>query len=192
MGIVEKAVIFAVEAHGGAVRKRSNVPYILHPLEAASIAGSLSTDHEVIAAALLHDTVEDAGISPDAIRAEFGERVAFLVASETENKRPDVPPAESWQIRKEESLKVLEEAEDDGVRVLWLSDKLSNMRAFYREYVRNGSKFWESFNMKDPSRQAWYYRTVAKLTSSLSDSCAWKEFNELTEKVFEDVKNDEF
>ena len=55
--ILNKAIVYAVKAHNGQVRKGTQVPYILHPLEAASIVGTLTTDEEVIAAAVLHDVV---------------------------------------------------------------------------------------------------------------------------------------
>ena len=57
--ILNKAIVYAVKVHNGQVRKSTQVPYILHPLEAASIVGNLTTDKEVIATAVLHDVVED-------------------------------------------------------------------------------------------------------------------------------------
>ena len=68
------------------------------------IAGSMSEDQNLIAAAVLHDTVEDAGITMEEIGQRFGARVRQLVECETENKREDLPPEDTWQIRKEESL----------------------------------------------------------------------------------------
>ena len=130
----DEAIKFAVDAHSGMQRRRESTPYILHPLEAATIAGTMTSDAQVLAAAVLHDTVEDTDVTIEDIEERFGPRVAMLVSSETENKRPGIPPRESWRIRKEESLRDLAEAADPGVAVLWLSDKLSNMRAFYRSW----------------------------------------------------------
>lgn len=188
MDLFETALAFAVKAHAGAVRKGGAVPYILHPLEVAVIAGTLTNDPEVLAAAALHDTVEDTPATLAGIESAFGGRVARLVASETEDKRPGVPPEESWQIRKEESLRELKNAPDPGVKIIWLSDKLSNMRSFYRMYRREGAKLWERFHQSDPAKQAWYYRTVAEYTGELSGTDAWREYADLTEKVFEGVK----
>lgn len=98
--ILDKAIIFAVNAHRGQFRKGSDTPYILHPMEAAAIVGTMTADDEVLAAAVLHDTVEDTGTTTEQIREQFGERVAALVSAESENKREDQPAASTWKIRK--------------------------------------------------------------------------------------------
>lgn len=188
MSLLDEAIIFAVKAHSGAVRKRGKTPYILHPLEALAIAGTMSNDEEILAAAVLHDTVEDTETTMEEIRSLFGVRVSELVASETEEKRPELPAEATWRIRKEESLNKLKNAEDPGVKILWLSDKLSNMRSFYRLKQKKGDSFWLNFNMKDPLLQAGYYRAVLDLTKELSTCEAWKEMKTLTDAVFKDVE----
>ena len=79
--IFEKAVAFAMKAHEGQKRKDGSV-YILHPLEDAAIVGTMTTDLEMLAAAVLHDTVEDTPVTAQDILDNFGERVAELVAHE--------------------------------------------------------------------------------------------------------------
>ena len=101
MELVSEAIAFAVKAHDGMRRKKSEAPYILHPMEAAVIVGTMTDDQNVIAAAALHDVVEDAGITLQEIKERFGKRVWELVSSETEDKRADLPPEETWCIRKE-------------------------------------------------------------------------------------------
>ena len=184
MEAVSEAIAFAVKAHDGMRRKKSEAPYILHPMEAAVIVGSMTDDHDLIAAAVLHDVVEDAGITIEEIGETFGDRVRELVASETEDKRTDRPPSETWRIRKEESLAVLKHTDDMGVRMVWLGDKLANMRAIYRDFKVEGVAMWQRFNQKDPAQQGWYYRTIAELTASLSHTAAWQEYNTLTKLVF--------
>ncbi len=183
--VFDRAVKFAAEAHSGMKRKGTGMPYILHPLEVAVIAGTMTPDPEVLAAAVLHDTVEDTPVTSEEIRAEFGDRVAMLVEAETEDKREGTPPSESWQIRKDESLDELKNASDPGVSVMWLADKLSNIRSFVRLKEERGDDLWELFNQRDAKKQAWYYRTVAAYTSHLSGTDAWKEYVALTEKVFD-------
>lgn len=188
MLLVEDAFAYALEAHRGCFRKKRRIPYILHPAEVAVIASTLTDDQEVIAAALLHDTVEDGGATFEEIRSRFGERVSSLVASETERKYRNLPGSETWRRRKEESLALLRDSEDPGVRMLWLSDKLANMRSFYREFLTEGDALWNGFNQNDPSAQKWYYRSVLELTSELSGTTAWEEYRNLTEKVFADIE----
>ena len=67
MELVTQAMIFAAEKHDGAVRKASNIPYIVHPMEAAAIAATLTDDQEVLAATVLHDVMEDCGVTFEAI-----------------------------------------------------------------------------------------------------------------------------
>ncbi len=184
MELVSEAIAFAVKAHDGMRRKKSDAPYILHPMEAAVIVGTMTDDQNLIAAAALHDVVEDADITIEEIEERFGRRVRELVQSETEDKRADLPPASTWRVRKEESLEVLKNTDDIGVLMVWLGDKLANMRAIYRDFKVEGEAMWQRFNQKDASEQAWYYRSIVKLTETLSDTSAWLEYKTLTELVF--------
>lgn len=184
MELVSEAIMFAVAAHDGMRRKKSETPYILHPMEAAVIVSTMTDDQNLIAAAALHDVVEDAGITIEEVEAKFGRRVRELVASETEDKRADLPPASTWRIRKEESLNVLKNTDDIAVLMVWIGDKLSNIRAIYRDFKVEGNAMWQRFNQNNVEEQAWYYRSIAKLTERLSDTSAWLEYKALTELVF--------
>lgn len=185
MELVSEAIVFATRAHNAMRRKTSNSPYILHPLEAAVIVGSMTDDQEIIAAAVLHDVVEDAGITMEEVEKNFGKRVCELVKSETENKREELPPEDTWRIRKEESLQVLKEAKDPAILMLWIGDKLANMRAIYRSWRVEGDAMWKNFHMPDPAVQAWYYTSIAELTKPIAHTDAWIEYNALTNIVFQ-------
>ena len=92
MTIVEKARIFATAAHGAVaqLRKYTNEPYIVHPAEVASIIDRVEgASAEMVAAAWLHDVVEDTGVTNETIRAEFGAEVAELVGWLTDVSRPE-------------------------------------------------------------------------------------------------------
>ena len=184
MELVSEAIVFAVKAHDGMRRKKSEAPYILHPMEAAVIVGTMSDDQNLIAAAALHDVVEDAGVTIEEIEEKFGARVRELVGAETEDKREELPPSETWRIRKEESLAVLKSTDDIGVLMVWIGDKLANMRAIYRDWKVEGDAMWQRFNQKDVNEQAWYYRSIVKHTERLSHTSAWLEYKTLTELVF--------
>ena len=185
MELVSEAIAFAVKAHDGMRRKKSDVPYILHPMEAAVIVSTMTESQEVMAAAALHDVVEDADVSIDEIELRFGKRVRELVSSETEDKRADLPPEDTWRVRKEESLAVLANTTDLDVLILWLGDKLANMRSIYRDWKVEGDNMWQRFNQKDAKEQAWYYQSIIKLTERLAHTSAWLEYKTLTGIVFE-------
>lgn len=184
-GLIEAAVEVASLSHRGQVRKGSQTPYLLHPMEAATICASMTDDPEIIAAALLHDVVEDTDTPLARIREVFGNRVADLVGGESEDKRENQPPAETWKARKVESIERLKRAADPGVRMVCLGDKLSNIRAIQRDLERLGDTVWQRFNEKNPAEHAWYYRTIADvLKAELSSTEAWRELATRVEAVF--------
>ena len=182
--LVSEAIVFSTTAHDGMRRRKSNVPYILHPMEVGAIIGTMTDSQEVIAAGVLHDVVEDAGITIEQIGEKFGARVMELVAAETENKREELPPEETWLIRKKESIEKLRITEDIEVLMLWMGDKLSNIRAIYRDYLIEGEALWNKFHQSDINVQAWYYRSIMKYTEQLCDTLAWVEYKTLVEKIF--------
>ena len=96
--MVKKAAEFARKVHEGKLRKGSMVPYIVHPFEAAVIVSGMTDDPEVISAALLHDVIEDAGISYEELKMQFGSRVADLVLAESEDK------SRTWKERKSATI----------------------------------------------------------------------------------------
>jgi (p)ppGpp synthase/HD superfamily hydrolase len=91
MNTAEHARIFATAAHAavGQLRKYTNEPYIVHPAEVVSIVRSVPHTEAMLAAAWLHDVVEDTGVTIETVRAEFGEEVADLVSWLTDVSRPE-------------------------------------------------------------------------------------------------------
>lgn len=184
MDKLSRAICFATEAFDGKRRKGEDFPAILHSLEAAVIVQTVYDDEDVVCAAVLHDTVEDAGKTLCEIREQFGERVSFLVHSETEEKYPAKDPSNTWMIRKERTLTMLKESTDKGVRALWLGDKLSNMRSLARLKERLGDGMWEVFHQKDPDAHYKYYQAIADALAVFSDTDAYGEFTTLIKNVF--------
>lgn len=181
--VLDQAILFATEAHKGQLRKGSDMPYILHPLEAAAIVGTMTSDDEIIAAAVLHDVVEDTNTTIEQIEALFGRRVAGFVAAESENKRDELPAEVSWKIRKQETLDRLESAPKE-VKMLTLGDKLSNIRSIYRDQLAIGDALWQHFHQKDKQQHRWYYCGIVDRLAELEGYAAYTEYCSLVEKVF--------
>lgn len=182
--LAEKALQYAAAAHFGATRKGSKRPYIFHPVEAAMIASKLTDDEEVIAAAALHDVAEDTSYTLDDIRAVFGGRIASLVASESEDKRRDIPSDQSWKLRKEEALDHLKKASREA-KLICLADKLSNMRDIKADYEDVKDELWHRFNQHDPAAHAWYYGSVRDICEAdFKETDAWREYAGLLDEVF--------
>ena len=184
MDVLEKAICYATKQHSGQVRKLSKTPYILHPLEVAAIIATVTDDRETMAAGVLHDTIEDCNADPREIRTLFGPRVSALVQSETEDRTSLRSEADTWQERKEESLLILENTKDLHVKILWLGDKLSNMRSFASMYRKAGDDIWNALHQKDPKMQGWYYKSIAKCLIELKDTDAYREYIDLVTEVF--------
>lgn len=180
----ERALEFAMRAHRGQVRKGSSVPYIVHPIETALIAMTLTRDQDIIIASLFHDVIEDTRYSAKDIEDRFGSRIAHLVQMESENKRRGQDASETWKVRKQEFIDGLDNKSKDE-KIIALADKLSNMRATRQGYLKNDEKFWERFHQKDKNMHGWYYRTVANKLREFEDTDAWKELDRLIKEVFE-------
>ncbi len=89
MNVVDRALNFASNAHADQVRKYSGEPYIVHPIAVAEIVSSIPHDNNMLAAALLHDVVEDCPVSLEEIESEFGEDIASLVENLSDVSKPE-------------------------------------------------------------------------------------------------------
>ena len=181
--IVDKAIAFATKAHSGVYRKGNHLPYILHPMEAASIVATMTEDQELIAAAVLHDVLEDTDVTYKEILSEFGERVAKLVLSESEEPIPSLSMEQSWKARKEAAIDRLAKSSHDS-KIVALGDKLSNMRAIRSDFRRFGDELWQRFHVQDPALHEWHYRALAQALSELSEYDAYQEFIRLIDETF--------
>ena len=181
--LLDRAIVFAVKAHAGTERRGKGFPYIVHPMEAMEIVATMTPDQELLAAAALHDTVEDTDVTVEQIRAEFGERVASLVAAESDDVVEGVSEEDSWHARKQAAIDRLARASHDA-KMVALGDKLSNMRAIARDYAVQGDKLWSLFHAPDPKDHEWHYRGLADSLRELSDTFAFKEFESLIDQVF--------
>ena len=186
--LFDRAIVFAVRAHAGTERRGKGFPYIIHPMEAVEIVATMSNDQELLAAAALHDTVEDTDVTIEQIQAEFGERVASFVAVESDNFKTGVTGVESWHARKQDAIDRLARASRDA-KIVALGDKLSNMRAIARDYAEQGDKLWNIFRSKDPKEHEWHYRGLAESLRELQDTSAYKEFERLINQVFPSNSN---
>jgi len=181
--LLDRAIIFAVKAHAGTERRGKGFPYIVHPMEAVEIVATITPDQELLAAAALHDVVEDTEISADQIRAEFGNRIADLVVAESDVMVEGMSEEASWHGRKQAAIDRLAAAPHDA-KIVAMGDKLSNMRAIARDYATKGEELWKIFHVTDPKEHEWHYRGLAASLSELKDTFAYKEFVSLIDQVF--------
>ena len=181
--LLDRAIIFAVRAHAGMERRGKGFPYILHPMEAAAIVATITPDQDLLAAAALHDVVEDTPVTVEQLRAEFGDRIAELVASESEDPIAHMSEEASWHTRKQAAIDRLAAATHDA-KIVAMGDKLSNMRAIARDYEEQGDALWKRFHVTERSEHEWHYRGLAASLAELASTDAYREFTELIDQVF--------
>lgn len=150
--LLDKAILFAVEHHAGALRKGSKLPYIIHPLETMQILYSMKAGLPLMIAGVLHDTVEDTDATIDEIITLFGPEIGALVAAHTEDK------SLSWHERKQHTIEKLETA-SVPVKMLIMADKVSNLRSLAADSREIGDEIWQKFNAPK-EMQAWYYSEI--------------------------------
>lgn len=158
--LVESALIFAARAHAKQLRKSTDIPYIVHPVGVMLVLlESGERDPELLAAALLHDTVEDAGVTLAELRDRFGARVAEIVEGCSE---PDKHA--TWEARKQHTVRYLKTA-PRAIQLVSAADKLHNLRSMVSDYAELGDGLWTRFK-RGRDDIAWYYRAV---TASLKE-----------------------
>ncbi|SDN20750.1 GTP pyrophosphokinase [Cryobacterium flavum] len=126
LSIIERAYTAAERAHDGQLR-RSGEPYITHPVAVAQILADLGIGTKTIAAALLHDTVEDTDYTLDALRADFGDEIAMLVDGVT--KLDKVKYGDSTQAETVRKM-IVAMSKDIRVLIIKLADRLHNARTW--------------------------------------------------------------
>lgn len=185
--LLDRAIIFAVQAHHNSERRGKGFPYIVHPMEAVEIVSTITPDQELLAAAALHDTIEDTDVTVEQLRAEFGDRIAHLVHAESDQINGVLfngeNEEETWHARKQAAIDRLAAAPHDA-KIVAMGDKLSNMRAIWRDYQVKGDELWKIFHCTDKAAHEWHYRGLAASLSELSDTFAYQEFVRLINEVF--------
>ena len=186
--LLDRAIIFAVQAHHNTERRGKGFPYIVHPMEAVEIVATITPDQELLAAAALHDTIEDTDVTVEQIREAFGDRVAELVHAESDQLNGEVfiggaNEEDTWHERKQAAIDRLAAAPHEA-KIVAMGDKLSNMRAIWRDYQVKGDELWNIFHVKDKASHEWHYRGLAASLSELSDTFAYQEFVKLIDDVF--------
>src|ERR687883_161204 len=124
--LIARAFRYAANAHEGQTR-RSGEPFIMHPVGVAKICAQLRLDEQTLAAALLHDVVEDTGAELDEVRSEFGDEVARLVDGVTKLTRVQFQSREQAEAENYRKM-IVAMAEDERVILIKLADRLHNLR----------------------------------------------------------------
>lgn len=151
--LIEKAYIFAENAHKDDKRK-NGTPYFEHPALVASLLNLNKASDELIAAGYLHDVVEDTSYTIEDIRNNFGDKIYYLVLSNTEDK------SKTWEERKIHTIQTLifRPLEE---RMLLVADKFANLLELQKQLnEKPENEVWSLFN-RGKKEQQWYFTSIA-------------------------------
>jgi (p)ppGpp synthase/HD superfamily hydrolase len=154
---VDDAFLFAADKHRAQLRKGAGVPYLTHLMAVAACVGEHGGSEDQVIAALLHDVIEDQGVTRDEIATRFGDDVATIVAACTDAWERPKPP---WRARKEAHLAHLRDA-SVTVKLVVVSDKLHNARSILRDLRTIGPRVWTRFTASR-TEMIWYLRSMAQ------------------------------
>lgn len=177
---VQKAVKFAIKTHEvyqKQTRKGKDISYITHPLTVGLILSEVNADTDVVCAGILHDTIEDSiserKVTYEMLEEKFGERVAKMVLSVSENGEEP-----SWEARKKEALEHISNFSNDSL-FLKSADVISNVSEIIDDYQKDGDDVFKRFGSPEPKKENTI-RNYTNVMQSISDK--WEE-NPLQEKL---------
>lgn len=151
--MIEKAFQFALAKHEGHYRKGTNIPYITHPFAVGMILKHHQYSDKIVAAGILHDTLEDTDTTQDELLKQFGQEVLELVQAASEEDK-----SLSWEKRKRQTIDEISLKTTKQLAVI-TADKLHNIRSIQDDVDMSGEVVWNRFNRGKPE-QAWYYMSV--------------------------------
>lgn len=158
--LLERALRVAAVAHRSQHRKATSIPYIMHPFAVALILQRHGwVEDDVIAAAILHDVVEDTDCTEVELREQFPVEVMDVVHALSERKTASDGTPRSWEDRKRDHLEVLAVAPVQA-RAIALADKLHNLESMQYDHDQ-GVELWGRFNASK-ERILWYHRAMVE------------------------------
>lgn len=173
--LVERAMRLAAIAHKDQVRKEGNLPYITHPVMVALLLTRHGFDDTVIAAALVHDTVEDTGVTDIDLRRELGEEVADTVAFLTHND------ALSWEGKKSKYIESIRSA-SEGAKAVATADKIHNAESLLAAYAEQGPELWKLFNA-GREKKLWFENAMLAMLQESWKHSLVDEYEVLVRKM---------
>ena len=187
MNIKEKAKLFAIKAHKGQIRKSDKEkPMIIHPINVANILSEYGYDDNVVAAAYLHDVIEDTKYTKEDLLNEFNDDIVSLVLGATEEDK-----SLSWEERKTITIDKVKDL-DLRHKVVVCADKISNLEDMRIIFEVNGKRDFSAFK-RGFDKQKWYYTEVynSLIYNEDKDYVMFSRLKLLIDDIFYDNKHDE-
>ncbi len=168
MNLTEKALRLAARAHEGQMRKEGGLPYIIHPVMVAFMLERSGFDEQTVAAALVHDVLEDTQTSAEELERELGSGVRSMVEALTYDKT--LP----W---KEQRLHYIESVRASGgeVKAICTADKIHNAQSLIASHEKEGKDVWTHFT-RGKEDKLWFEEEVLKMLQESWDHALIGEY----------------
>jgi len=155
ISLIEKAARIALEAHSGQKRKDDGSPYFIHPFMVALKLVKNGFSDETVAAALVHDVLEDTKVSEETLQKELGNSVLNIIKVVTEDK--SLP----WEERKKRYVESVRNGSDNA-KAVSISDKIHNTEGILSSYEFEGPKIWKYYS-RDKNSKVWFEKECLKM-----------------------------
>ncbi len=153
--LIEKAAKIAAQAHAGQMRKGDDTPYIVHPFMVAMLLQKNGFSDTCIAAALVHDVLEDTEYGADALRSALGDEVMAIVLTLTEDKT--LP----WEERKKKYIESVRQGSEEA-KAVSIADKIHNLKSLLAMHAQKGSETWKAFN-RGKEQKLWFEEAMLQM-----------------------------
>jgi (p)ppGpp synthase/HD superfamily hydrolase len=182
MTLTEKALRLAIDAHQGQVRKSDGSPYVVHPIMCAMMLTRHGFGEEVVAAALVHDVLEDTGVTEAVLREALGDTVTDIVMSVTEDQSVEWrDDKDGWQKRKQAYIDMVRVG-SESVKAVSIVDKIHNAQSLLDAHVVQGPALWSKFN-KGKETKLWFEESMLAMFRESWDHPLIEEYAVLVEKM---------
>lgn len=159
ISLYEQAVSIALHAHRDQVRKNDGSPYIVHPLSVANMLARVGMNEEVVAAAVVHDVLEDTAVTQEELLEKLGPVVTTYVVALSEDKNLD------WHTRKQNYIQNVTRA-GEPVWAISVADKIHNAESLLVSLEAEGEVVWTKFN-KGKEDKMWFENELYTALSNI-------------------------
>lgn len=173
--LIEQAAKIAAQAHTGQMRKGSDTPYITHPFMVAMLLQEHGFSETCIAAALVHDVLEDTDYGEDALRRALGDDVLAIVLTLTEDKTL------SWEERKKKYIESVRQGSDEA-KAVSIADKIHNLKSLLAMYQAKGPKIWSVFSC-GREQKLWFEEAMLSMFQGTWKHVLVDEYEQLVEQA---------
>jgi len=172
--LIDTAARIAAIAHKNQRRRQNDIPYIMHPTSVALLLSQHDFPDAVVAAALVHDVLEDTDFPEEELRTAMGEEVMAIVDAVTND---NLLPWEEKKLAYIESVK----QSPEGAKAVATADKIHNLRDLLNAYEEQGEALWKNFNAAK-EKKLWFEEAMLSMLKRSWSHALVEEYERLVEE----------